>query len=109
MCLNHRWICFYVLATVVSIAVMGLKIMVFVEQLRERRDILGSLEDKETDSSKKFRTHRKRLVSTARSIKMICGSMMVACAEQIPIGILQGVHIYICASWCVVCRPATII
>ena len=90
MCLNCRWICFYILATVVSIAVMGLKIMVFVEQLRERRNILRSLKDEDTDSSKKFRTHRKRLISTSRSIKMIFGSMMVACAEQIPIGILQG-------------------
>ena len=94
MCLNYRWICFYILATVVSTAVMGLKIMVFVEQLRERRNILRLLEDGETGSSKKFRTHRKRLVGTTRSIKMICASMMVACAEQIPIGILQGTVVY---------------
>ena len=52
MCPNHRWIRFYVVATVVSTVVMGLKIMVFVLQLQERCNILRSLEDGETDNPK---------------------------------------------------------
>ena len=95
---NCRWICFYILATVVSIVVLGQKILIFIEQLRERRNKLASLEDEETNISKKIRMHRTRLLHTARSIKMICGSIMVACAEQIPIGILQGTLVCTCKT-----------
>ena len=86
----HRWICFYVIATIVTLAVTGVKITVFVQQLRERRNILSSPDDQKSDRSEKFKVHQKRLISTSRSIKLIYASVLVACAEQVPMGILQG-------------------
>ena len=88
---KNRWICFYVIDTVVTLAVTGVKITVFVQQLRERRNILSFPDGQKSDRSKKFKVHQKRLISTSRSIKLIYASVLVACAEQVPMGILQGI------------------
>ena len=101
---KNRWICFYVIATIVTLAVTGVKITVFVQQLRERRNILSSPDDQKSDRSEKLKVHQKRLISTSRSIKLIYASVLVACAEQVPMGILQGIlhmHAWICLLQCV--------
>ena len=84
---------FYVIATVISVVALMLKARVFLQQLRERRSQLAedALEDGQTERAKKLKKHRKRLVKTTRAILLTYSSLMVAVAECLPLGILQGV------------------
>ena len=76
----------------VSIVALVLKARVFLQQLRERRSQFADnvLEDDQTERAKKLQKHRKRLVKTTRTITMTYSSLMVAVAECLPLGILQG-------------------
>ena len=78
------------IATVISIVALVVKIRVFVAQLRQRRSQLAALEDTQTERAKRLQKHRKRLLKTTRSIHMAYVSLMVALAECVPLGILQG-------------------
>ena len=74
---EHRWILSYAIATVVSAVAMLLKVVLFVQQLRERRMAFDSLDNEQTDAQKKLDTHRKKFVKTLRSVKMIYASLLV--------------------------------
>jgi len=65
-----------------------LKLIVFIHQLRNRRDELELANDK-NDRANKLQDHKKRLTKTLRSIRLIYASLLVGCAECIPLGILQ--------------------
>ena len=84
------WICFYAIASVVSLVAITLKVRVFVEQLRERRNALVDLEDEETGYALKLKSHRKKLVKATRTINLLYASMMIGIAECIPLGVLQS-------------------
>ena len=68
-----------------------MKMKVFVQQLRERRNELSDLDESAlTEQAKKLKKHIKRLVKTTRTIHMTYTSMMVGIAECVPLGVLQG-------------------
>ena len=76
----------------ISIVALVLKAWVFLEQLRERRSQFADnvLDDEQTEHAKKLLKHRKRLIKATRAILMTYSSLMVAVAECLPLGILQG-------------------
>ena len=86
-----------------------LKVKLFGEQLRERRNELSGLEeDGQTDTAKKLQKHRMRLVKAHRTIWMIYASIAVGVAECLPIGVLQGtpcagLHAHFGTVWLALC------
>ena len=101
--LDSTLIIFYAIASIVSIIAMAIKVRVFMQQLRERRNELSALDEGTlTARQEKLQKHRKRLVKTTRTIHMTYTSMMLGVAECIPIGILQGVPIMHCVYVCIV-------
>ena len=65
------WICFFAIATVVSVVSLIIKAAVFLQQLRERRRSLTDLLDEETACAQKLKKHRQRLHKTKREIWML--------------------------------------
>ena len=82
---------FYAIASIVSIIALAIKVRVFMQQLRERRNELSVLDEGTlTVQQEKLQKHVKRLVKTTRTIHMTYASMMLGIAECIPLGLLQG-------------------
>ena len=85
---------------VVSLVAIGLKVRIFVRQLRARRSRLGSLDKEPTNNSKRLRTHEKRLMDTSRQINMLYSSMMVGIGECLPLGCIQSeLHAHMRRTW----------
>ena len=70
------WICFFAIATVVSIVAIGFKVKILVKQLRERRIALTTLEDELAGNAKRLRSHSTKLAKTLRRIGLLYSSMM---------------------------------
>ena len=73
---------------VASLATMYIKMKVFIEQFRNRREEVWE-PDCLSERAKKIQKHKKRLTSTGKAIKMIYASMMIGCLECVPMGVLQ--------------------
>ena len=56
-------------------------------QVHKRRNDLDDPDD--SSSKQKYRNHKKKLLSTTRTIRMTYASTMVGLAECLPIGVLQ--------------------
>ena len=107
--LDSTLIIFYAIASIVSIIAMAIKVRVFMQQLRERRNELSALDEGTlTARQEKLQKHRKRLVKTTRTIHMTYASMMLGGAECIPIGILQGVPNVHCVFMRALCPCALV-
>ena len=57
------WICFFAIATVVSIVAVAIKVRAFVKQLRQRRNALGMMDSEGTVTTKKLEEHQKKAFS----------------------------------------------
>ena len=92
--INHGlvvpWLTFYCVASVISILVIVLKLVLFMRQLRERQAGLDLLGSDHLEHANKLVKHRKQLTKTKRSLYLIYASIAVGIAENVPIGILQG-------------------
>ena len=74
--LRSTWVCFFVVACVLSVLNLYLKIKLFIECLRHR----DRQEEHETGS--KLAKHNQRLHATTRHIKGILSGMMIALGES---------------------------
>ena len=74
--LRSTWVCFFVVACVISVLNLYLKFKLFIECLRHR----DRQEEHETGS--KLAKHNQRLHATTRHIKGILSGMMIALGES---------------------------
>ena len=94
---QHR---FYAIATVVSVAALGIQVKIFLAQLRQRRNVLADLDkDHETDVAKKLKGHRKKHVKTSRQINLLYSSMMVGTMHNLFLGTCDSLRQLCFADW----------
>ena len=86
------WVVFYCIAAVASLISMVFKIQAFIQQLRERHNVLSNVYDDTSKTGSRLQKHRKRLVKAQRAIKLTYASILVGTAECFPLGLLQVLY-----------------
>ena len=83
------WLTCYAIATVVSVAALSIKAIIFRDQIGRRRTEFKLEKDEQTDPVAKLEKHNKRLTKTKRQIRLVYSSTLVGFFEYAPRALLS--------------------